>query len=61
METKIKTHEHKKFITKDYSGNENGFLVPILNIHDNILEGDHIFIIFVAVILPVFVVMLKSS
>ena len=40
METKIKTHEHKKFITKDYSGNENGFLVPILNIHDNILERD---------------------
>lgn len=40
MEKTIKTHEHKKFITKDYSGKENGFLVPILNIHDKILEAD---------------------
>lgn len=40
MEKTIKTHSHPKFVTKDYSGKENGFLVPILNIHDKILEGE---------------------
>jgi dTDP-4-dehydrorhamnose 3,5-epimerase len=30
----IRTTEHKKFITKGYNGEANGFLVPLYNIHD---------------------------
>jgi dTDP-4-dehydrorhamnose 3,5-epimerase len=30
----IRTLAHKKFITRDEDGGENGFLVPIYNIHD---------------------------
>lgn len=30
----IRTLTHKKFITKGYDGNPNGFLVPLYNIHE---------------------------
>jgi len=35
---KIRTLEHKKNITKDSSGEINGFLIPLYNINDNFFE-----------------------
>jgi dTDP-4-dehydrorhamnose 3,5-epimerase-like enzyme len=34
----MKTKNNYKIITKDIQGNENGFLLPIYNIHDNFFE-----------------------
>jgi dTDP-4-dehydrorhamnose 3,5-epimerase-like enzyme len=34
----MKTKTNKKHITRDYDGNENGYLVPIWNIHENFAE-----------------------
>jgi dTDP-4-dehydrorhamnose 3,5-epimerase len=34
MEKKIRILKHDKFITRDDKGEENGFLIPIVNIHD---------------------------
>jgi len=31
----LKTKENPKFITKDTSGNPNGYLVPVYNVHDH--------------------------
>jgi dTDP-4-dehydrorhamnose 3,5-epimerase-like enzyme len=33
---KIKVVKHPRFITKDEEGQENGFLVPIYNVHDKV-------------------------
>ncbi len=34
----IRTIIHKKFITKDKHGTENGYLVPIYNMHDGFFD-----------------------
>jgi len=35
---KLRTHSHQKFVTKDADGSENGYLVPIYNIHDKFFK-----------------------
>ena len=32
--TKIKTKKNPKFITKNMNGQSNGFLIPVINVHD---------------------------
>ena len=36
----IRRKKNKKFITKNLVGKENGFLVPIINIHDKFLSEE---------------------
>ena len=36
----IKIKKNKKFITKNRNGKPNGFLIPIINIHDKFLERE---------------------
>jgi dTDP-4-dehydrorhamnose 3,5-epimerase len=39
---KIRTLDHKKFVTKDGDGEINGFLIPIYNIHEGFFaDGKH--------------------
>lgn len=38
--TEIKCKKNKKFITKNSLGNQNGFVVPIINVHDNFVEDE---------------------
>jgi len=35
----LKTKTNQRFMTKDECGNDNGFLVPIYNIHDGFFES----------------------
>jgi len=37
----LRTHKHPKIVTRDKSGNRNGFLVPIYNIHDNFISAEN--------------------
>ena len=37
---KIKCKKNKKYITKNNSGNPNGFVVPIINKHDKFVEDE---------------------
>ena len=36
-----KTQTHKKFVTRDFGGRTNGYLVPIYNIHDGVFQPGH--------------------
>lgn len=36
----ILTQTHQKIVTKDKDGNPNGFLVPIFNVHDDIIAPE---------------------
>jgi dTDP-4-dehydrorhamnose 3,5-epimerase len=36
----LKIKSNPKYITKDMYGHENGFLIPIYNIHDNFFDFD---------------------
>jgi dTDP-4-dehydrorhamnose 3,5-epimerase len=38
MEKKIRTLKHDKFITKQNDGQENGFLIPLVNVHDGFFQ-----------------------
>jgi dTDP-4-dehydrorhamnose 3,5-epimerase len=38
LNNKIK--KNKKFLTKNLTGKTNGFLVPIINVHDNFVEDE---------------------
>jgi len=38
MPDKIRKKKNKKIITKNLLGKENGFLIPIINIHDQFIE-----------------------
>lgn len=33
--------KHPKIITKNKDGHPNGWLVPIFNVHDGVVEGAH--------------------
>jgi hypothetical protein len=50
---KISKKNNKKFITKDGTGNKNGFLVPIYNLNDNFFpEGQAPQQVYLTVISP---------
>ena len=38
----LKIQKHPKIVTKDKNKQENGFLIPIFNIHDKFIDPDHI-------------------
>jgi len=38
--TKIVVHKHPRIVTKNRSGVPNGFLVPIFNVHDGIINEE---------------------
>jgi dTDP-4-dehydrorhamnose 3,5-epimerase len=40
VKTVIKTKHNPKIVTKNVTGDENGFLVPIMNIHDNFVDQE---------------------
>lgn len=49
----IRTHAHKKFVTKSENGETNGFLVPIYNIHDGFFaDGKEPQQVYLTTILP---------
>ncbi|MGC9975643.1 MAG: hypothetical protein ABSC57_02830 [Syntrophales bacterium] len=37
----LRIHKHPKIVTKDSTGNPNGFLIPIYNIHETFIEAEH--------------------
>jgi dTDP-4-dehydrorhamnose 3,5-epimerase len=37
--TTILTYTHQKIVTRDAEGEENGFLVPIFNVHDGLVAA----------------------
>jgi dTDP-4-dehydrorhamnose 3,5-epimerase-like enzyme len=38
--TKINVKNNPKIVTKNVDGNENGFLIPIMNVHENFVQPD---------------------
>ena len=49
----IATRANKKFVTKDHQGHDNGFLIPIYNVHDKFFsEGMEPQQVYLTVILP---------
>ena len=38
----MKTKINRKFVTKDLNGNENGYLIPIFNIHEKFHDVDKV-------------------
>jgi dTDP-4-dehydrorhamnose 3,5-epimerase len=49
----IRTLSHKRFTTRDETGEANGFLVPLYNIHDDFFEaGKHPQQVYLTTILP---------
>ncbi len=38
--TEIKTKKNPKFITKNMNGQPNGFLVPVINVHDKFVADE---------------------
>lgn len=38
----IRVYKHPKKLTKDKSGDTNGFLIPIYNVHDNFVSVEHL-------------------
>ena len=38
----LRTQKHAKIVTRDQCGNENGFLIPVYNIHDGFIAAENI-------------------
>lgn len=38
---KLRTQQHPRFVTKDGDGKENGFLIPVYNIHEGFVDALH--------------------